>query len=64
MFIIKIWTNCWISDWSGDPGRTGVEKSAKQYKTRLGAEMAAKYYTMKYKKYRPYMEPEIYERIR
>ena len=39
-WIVELWDGCWLSTWSGDPGRTLVKDSAKQYKTEFGANCA------------------------
>ena len=38
----------WISEWGGDPSRTLVKESAKQYKTMRAAKIARTYYVKRY----------------
>jgi len=40
MWIVRLWSGCWIAPWSGDPGRTLVEDSAKRYKTEFAGHCA------------------------
>lgn len=43
MFILKISGQaCWIAPWEGDPGRTLVRESAKEFQTKEQAEKFAK----------------------
>ena len=43
MYILKFADcDCWIADWTGDPGRTLVKESAKLFKTLQSAEIASK----------------------
>lgn len=38
MFILKFSTqDCWIAPWEGDPGRTLIRESAKEFKTEARA---------------------------
>ncbi len=42
VFIVQIYFNqdMWLAPWTGDPGRTCVKDSARQYKTKRGAKIA------------------------
>jgi len=40
MYIVEIDDGVWLAPWSGDPGRTLVKESARQYKTLHGAKIA------------------------
>ena len=39
-FYIQLERGCWLAPWTGDPGRTMVEASAKRFPSRQSAERA------------------------
>ena len=40
MWIVELEEGCWFAPWSGDPGRTLVRESAKQYRSEHAAHCA------------------------
>ncbi len=40
MYIVKLEEKCWLAPWSGDPGRTVVDKNAKVFLSKAGAKLA------------------------
>lgn len=49
-WIVELEPKCWLAEWSGDPGRTLVEKSAKRFASLKGARSAI----TRARKYRPF----------
>lgn len=39
-YIVQLEEGVWLAPWSGDPGRTLVQESAKRYGTKRGASLA------------------------
>jgi len=42
-YIIELFDGCWRASWDGDPGRTLVKDSAKEYKSELAAHCGLAY---------------------
>jgi hypothetical protein len=40
MFIVQLEIDAYLTNWSGDPGRTVQIKNAREYKTERGAKIA------------------------
>lgn len=40
MWIVELCEGCWFAPWIGDPGRTLVRESAKQYRSKEAAQRA------------------------
>ena len=40
MWIVELEEGCWFAPWSGDPGRTLLRESAKQYRSEYAAHCA------------------------
>lgn len=56
-YIVLLERGCWLAPWSGDPGRTCVERNAKRYKTIVKAAEALE----KARAWRPFNAGEIKE---
>jgi len=55
MWIVRLEDGVWLAPWTGDPGRTLVEDSAKTYATKRGAQIALGLA----RKYRPFKKAEV-----
>lgn len=56
-YIIELQPGCWLAPWSGDPGRTLVRESARQFATRRGATVALRYA----RQHRPLRDAQVVE---
>lgn len=56
-YIVELQAECWLATWTGDPGRTCVESSAKRYNTRAKAGKALD----AARKWRPFLDAWIVE---
>ena len=54
-YVVALEAGCWLSQWSGDPGRTRKKHWARQYKTLHGARIALGFA----RKYRPFENAQI-----
>ncbi|EPS48157.1 hypothetical protein [Clostridium botulinum] len=61
MFILKFSNqDCWIAPWEGDPGRTLIRDSAREFKSKAAAEKFANKIikTNSYRKFSLVVEPK------
>lgn len=56
-FVVELEKGVWIAPWDGDPGRCLDMAGAKRFTRKIQAERALK----KARKYKPFLNAEIYE---
>jgi hypothetical protein len=55
MYIVELQKGVWLAKWEGDPGRTLIKVSAKQFKRKGWAKRALKMA----RKYRPFVKGKV-----